>query len=80
MAETMIWGITCHCCRASFNRESDGSDQSLDEIEQAAGEAGWVIGLFDGQGHYACPDHAAALYDPCKLTAWRTRPIVAANF
>lgn len=37
------------------------------EASNRAGMAGWVIGHWDGQAHYACPDDRESLWDPTPL-------------
>lgn len=44
-----------------------GKGGAYEVMEQLAGRLGWVIGHFDGQGNYACPDCNETLYDPIYL-------------
>lgn len=73
---TRSWGFSCYNCRESFNGDYDGTPAAEDAIENAAGEAGWVLGTdFSGQGHYACPDCAASLYNASRIKGWRCRVV-----
>lgn len=66
------YGIDCWYrpeCRSTFNVElAEGQKPDWDAIHEAAGRVGWVIGHSDGQGHYACADHAETLFDPQSLS------------
>jgi hypothetical protein len=67
----MIIGLTCwQRCGATFEFKIPKSMHRKKAdllMEQAAGEVGWVIGHFDGQGQYACPDHKNTVWDPISL-------------
>lgn len=65
-------GLSCwrQGCDEQFNitvPDSVDLGEALDRLDAAAGKAGWVIGHFDGQAHYACPCCASTLHDPMPL-------------
>jgi len=37
-------------------------------LEREAGNAGWCIGHFDGQGFFVCPEHKATVWDAIPLS------------
>lgn len=57
-------GVEARECDAVFNIEGEHSPAGYDALDDAAGRAGWVMGHFDGQAHYACPRCAVTLFDP----------------
>lgn len=76
--EPRVIGLSCwqrdNGCRNHFDYtvpRGMKDAEAFDVMEGLAGDAGWVIGHHDGQGHYACPDDAASLFDPCRLTRHR---------
>lgn len=64
-------GLTCwRRCGETFAFEiPKGMKRGVAErkMEQEAGKAGWVIGHFEGQGHYACPNCRDTVWDPIPL-------------
>lgn len=63
-------------CRSSFDNTSPtrSFSMAIEETHEAAGKAGWVMGLDgDGQAHYACPDHAGMLFNESPLTGLFSR-------
>jgi hypothetical protein len=71
-------GLTCwpggdssfrnRCVSFDIEQKVGESDRDAsDRLHREAGEAGWVIGHMEGQGYYACPDHAENLWDPIRL-------------
>jgi hypothetical protein len=61
-----------------------GKGGAYEKMETLAGREGWVIGHFDGQGNYACPDCNTTVYDPIYLNveeraAHDTSPIPREN-
>jgi len=66
-------GICCHrytdCGEEfSFQGDPDNDPDAFWKMEDAAGEAGWVIGHLDGQGHYAGPNCRDTIWQPMKLS------------
>jgi hypothetical protein len=52
-----------------MNIETPFSDGS--SANQYAGERGWCIGHFEGQGEIVCPD--------CREAVWEARPLTSDN-
>jgi hypothetical protein len=75
--EPRIIGLSCwrreDGCRNTFNytvpkgMKLYGKGGADEIMETLAGREGWVIGHFDGQGNYACPDCNQTVYDPVYL-------------
>ena len=63
-------GLSCwhNPCRNQFSfvvPKGMRAYRASEEMHEAAGKAGWVLGLDPGgQAHYGCPDHGDALIDP----------------
>jgi hypothetical protein len=78
-SEPRVVGLSCWQrtgsggCRNVFNftvpkgMKLIGKGGAYEEMERQAGRLGWVIGHFDGQGNYACPDCNTTVYDPVFL-------------
>lgn len=70
-------GLTCwQRCGNTFDYQiSRGQRRDVAErnMEIEAGKVGWVIGHFDGQGHYACPNCSTTVWDPIPLNQQRPR-------
>lgn len=57
-------------CDAQFNIELKHGESyrtAFKRLDREAGEAGWCIGHFDGQGFYVCADHTTCVWDPIRL-------------
>ena len=60
------------CFQAGCEHEIVASSEA--EVEQEAVRRGWVMRHLDGQGYYACPDHANCLWDASPLASFREAP------
>lgn len=57
-------------CDAQFSitqQRCETDDEAEKRMEREAGQAGWCIGHWDGQGYFVCPDH--------KDSVWNARPL-----
>lgn len=60
-------------CNKSFDIEVSDADYKsgagYKRLDQEAGDAGWCIGHWDGNGYYVCPDHKDSVWDASPLRA-----------
>lgn len=70
-------GLTCwQRCGSTFSfvvPKGMAATDASNQMEQAADKAGWVIGHFDGQGNFACPDCRNTVWNPIPLNQQRAR-------
>lgn len=58
-------GFQCFGCKKQI--ETPFEPPFYDDAEAYAGDRGWCIGHWDGQGEYVCEDCHPAVWDPIPL-------------